>query len=52
MSDNKRHAIRRLTSYADEHRGRMYLAISFSILNKIFDLAPPVLIGAEGRHRR
>ena len=29
-----------------EHRSTMWLATLFSILNKIFDLAPPLLIGA------
>ena len=28
------------------HRSMMWLASLFSILNKIFDLAPPLLIGA------
>ena len=29
-----------------EHRSTMWLATFFSVLNKIFDLAPPLLIGA------
>jgi ATP-binding cassette subfamily B protein len=28
------------------HRGQVFWATLFSILNKIFDLAPPALIGA------
>ena len=36
----------RLFSHMKEHRSTMWLAILFSILNKIFDLAPPLLIGA------
>ncbi len=36
----------RLISYTSDFRGSIYLASTFSILNKLFDLAPPVLIGA------
>ena len=36
----------RLFSHMREHRSTMWLATLFSILNKIFDLAPPLLIGA------
>jgi ATP-binding cassette subfamily B protein len=39
------HPIRRLWEYAVGHRRRIVAATSFSILNKAFDLAPPVLIG-------
>ncbi|MEM7586414.1 MAG: ABC transporter ATP-binding protein [Acidobacteriota bacterium] len=35
----------RLWRYAVNHQRRMMLAASCSVLNKIFDLAPPVLIG-------
>ena len=38
--------IYRLISHMKEHRSTMRLATLFSILNKIFDLAPPLLIGA------
>ena len=38
--------IYRLISHMKEHRSTMWLATLFSILNKIFDLAPPLLIGA------
>jgi ATP-binding cassette subfamily B protein len=38
--------LRRLLGYAAPHRGRMWLASVCSVLNKIFDLGPPVLIGA------
>src|SRR5690606_30623732 len=31
--------------YGHAFRGRIWLATLFSILNKLFDLAPPVLIG-------
>lgn len=43
MSDLKQ--LVRLFKYADGFRGRIYKASTFSILNKVFDLAPPVLIG-------
>lgn len=39
------HPLRRLWEYAVGHRRRIITATSFSILNKAFDLAPPVLIG-------
>jgi len=35
-----------LISHMKAHRSTMWLATLFSILNKIFDLAPPLLIGA------
>jgi len=38
--------ISRLISHMKAHRSTMWLATLFSILNKIFDLAPPLLIGA------
>jgi ATP-binding cassette subfamily B protein len=38
--------LRRLWRYATAHRGRIVRATTWSILNKTFDLAPPVLIGA------
>ncbi|NNF07344.1 MAG: ABC transporter ATP-binding protein, partial [Candidatus Eisenbacteria bacterium] len=40
------HPLRRLLHYAGPHRRRLATAITYSILNKIFDLAPPLLIGA------
>lgn len=36
----------RLLRYARGHRRQLIFATVFSILNKLFDLAPPVLIGA------
>jgi ATP-binding cassette subfamily B protein len=45
-SSPQRHPLARLLSYAREYRRRVILATTFSILNKIFDLAPPALIGA------
>ena len=36
----------RLLAHTKNHRSTMWLGTLFSILNKIFDLAPPLLIGA------
>lgn len=38
--------LRRLIHYGHNYRTQIWQAIACSILNKIFDLAPPVLIGA------
>ncbi len=40
------HPLRRLIDYGHIYRVRIWQAVICSILNKIFDLAPPVLIGA------
>ncbi len=45
-SQKQRSGLRRLLDYARPHRSEITTATSFSILNKIFDLAPPLLIGA------
>jgi ATP-binding cassette subfamily B protein len=37
--------LRRLWHYAESHRGRVIRAALWSVLNKAFDIAPPVLIG-------
>lgn len=37
--------LRRLLGYAHAHRSRILAATTFSVLNKLFDLAPPLLIG-------
>lgn len=37
--------LRRLARYASVHRRRAVLAVICSVLNKLFDLAPPALIG-------
>jgi len=42
----KTHPLPRLWSYATAHRRAMLLASLYSVLNKLFDLAPPILIGA------
>jgi ATP-binding cassette, subfamily B, bacterial len=39
----KSHPLIRLWGYAGSHRREMVLASLYSILNKIFDLAPPLL---------
>jgi ATP-binding cassette subfamily B protein len=40
-----KHPLRRLLRYARRHRGRVWLASTCSVLNKLFDLAPEALIG-------
>lgn len=40
------HPLSRLWNQAKGHRSKIVAAVSFSFLNKLFDLAPPVLIGA------
>lgn len=42
----KQHPLRRLWRYTDHHQKQITLATLYSILNKVFDLAPPILIGA------
>ncbi|MEO0539423.1 MAG: ABC transporter ATP-binding protein [Cyanobacteria bacterium P01_A01_bin.105] len=39
------HPFNRLLSYTRQYRGRLWQAGLCSVINKIFDLAPPVLIG-------
>jgi len=39
------HPLQRLIDYSHNYRGKIWLATAYSILNKIFDLAPPALIG-------
>ncbi len=43
--ESKRHPLKRLISHLSKHRGTIILASICSILNKFWDLAPPVLIG-------
>ena len=46
MPKNKKsHPLIRLWGYARAHHREMVLAVLCSILNKLFDLAPPILIG-------
>ena len=40
------HPLPRLLRYARAYRRRVLAASTFSVLNKLFDLAPPLLIGA------
>ncbi|HEY9807282.1 MAG TPA: hypothetical protein V6D04_11985, partial [Candidatus Obscuribacterales bacterium] len=40
------HPLKRLFQYGRRYHGQIRWAIACSILNKIFDLAPPALIGA------
>lgn len=40
------HPFIRLTRYARNYRSQIWTATIYSTLNKFFDLAPPVLIGA------
>jgi len=40
------HPLKQLLSYMKPYRNKVRLATLFSVLNKLFDLAPPVLIGA------
>ncbi len=39
------HPLQRLLNYGHQYRKQIWLATACSILNKIFDLTPPVLIG-------
>ncbi len=40
------HPLIRLLAYMRPHRGRVVLATTFTIINRLADLAPPALIGA------
>jgi ATP-binding cassette subfamily B protein len=42
---SKQHPLLRLLHYAKNYRPQVWTAITFTILNKIFDLAPSYLIG-------
>ncbi|MGB3715049.1 MAG: ABC transporter ATP-binding protein [Candidatus Promineifilaceae bacterium] len=42
---DNRHPLTRLWGYAGPHRRQIVLASTCSVLNKVFDLAPPILIG-------
>jgi ATP-binding cassette, subfamily B, bacterial len=45
-AEQQAHPLGRLVRYARPYRGRIWLASVCSVLNKIFDLGPPALIGA------
>ncbi|MEA5596922.1 ABC transporter ATP-binding protein [Rivularia sp. UHCC 0363] len=42
---NSAHPLKRLLDYGHHYRRKIRLAVVCSVLNKLFDLAPPVLIG-------
>ncbi len=42
---NSTHPLKRLLDYGHDYRQKIWLAVICSVLNKVFDLAPPVLIG-------
>lgn len=44
-NDDKPYPLLRLIRYAGPHRKQIWLASICSVLNKVFDLAPPALIG-------
>ena len=44
MSTNH-HPLKRLFNYAHPHRRQALIAATYSVVNKLFDLAPPLLIG-------
>ncbi|CAA9572898.1 Efflux ABC transporter, permease/ATP-binding protein slr2019 [uncultured Synechococcales cyanobacterium] len=46
LASAKQHPLKRLIKYARGYRRQIWWATLCSILNKIFDLAPPALIGA------
>ena len=46
MTEQKKHPLLRLSRYGKKYRGLIWQATICSILNKLFDLAPPALIGA------
>ena len=45
MHDDDRSSLKRLWAYAEDRHGRVWLASTWSALDKVFDLAPPFLIG-------
>ena len=45
MATDTGHPLMRLWRYARGHRRRIVLASTYSVLNRVFDLAPPFLIG-------
>ena len=42
---NSAHPLKRLLDYGHDYRRKIRLAVVCSVLNRLFDLAPPVLIG-------
>ncbi len=46
MSQSAQAPIKRLFGYSRDHRRDIFIATLYSVLNKLLDLAPPLLIGA------
>lgn len=46
MSQSAQAPIKRLFGYSRDHRHDIFIATLYSVLNKLLDLAPPLLIGA------
>ena len=46
MTSDSQNALSRLLRYSHKYRSSIYQATACSVLNKFFDLTPPVLIGA------
>lgn len=42
---SKIHPLKRLLNYASQLKSKIYLASTFSVCNKLFDIAPEILIG-------
>jgi len=45
MTQKQQNPLSRLWQYSDNYHGTIAVASLYSVLNKIFDLAPPILIG-------
>ncbi|WP_333697035.1 hypothetical protein, partial [Phaeobacter italicus] len=45
LSSARRHPLRVLLSLVSEERGRVMRAVASSVINKIFDVMPEILIG-------
>jgi ATP-binding cassette subfamily B protein len=45
MTQKQQNPLSRLWQYTSNYHGTILVASSFSVLNKVFDLAPPILIG-------
>lgn len=46
VAKSNKHPLSRLLQYGDKYRPKIWQAVTCSILNKVFDLAPPAIIGA------
>lgn len=45
MTETQQHPLSRLWQYTGAYHRTVVIATTYSTLNKIFDLAPPILIG-------